>query len=500
MLNSYKCLKEPLIFTKEMNSNELYSQKIKSGLIITMSLLFATGCTISPKNESEKQIQPNILFILTDDLGIHDLGSYGNDYHETPHLDLLAVQGVRFTQAYASSPVCSPTRASILTGKNPAELHLTDWIPGKPSWPNEKLLAPEFNHHLPSDETTIATLLKNLGYHTASFGKWHLGDEGSFPTDHGFDINIAGNHAGLPPSYFYPYIKDDFVLPDLSTGGVEGEFLTDRLTDEALKWVKEKKNENFFLFLSYFTPHIWLETKPELLEKYAQKAKSGIFNASIDPVYAGMIETLDDNIGKIMDFLNKEGLSENTIVIFYSDNGGVNRDIGLDPITDNGIFREGKGHLYEGGIRVPLIIHWKDKIEPRISDVLFTSMDFVPTFGDMTGQEWETREGVSFYKYLVQHNEPKRDAIFFHYPHYSYQLSTPSGAIRSGDYKLIEFFEDNALELYNLKTDPSESNNLGNTMQPLRDSLKNELHQWRSEVNAAMPTPNPAFDPSYEPK
>ncbi len=477
-----------------MNYPKNYNQRIKKQLFIGVPMVLAAGCAIFPEKEAEEQIVPNILFILTDDLGINDLGSYGNDYHETPHLDSLASEGVRFTQAYTSSPVCSPTRASILTGKNPAELHLTDWIPGKPSRPSEKLLAPGFNHHLPLDETTLATLLKKLGYHTASFGKWHLGGENSLPTDHGFDVNMAGNHAGLPPSYFYPYIKDDFVLPDLSTGGKEGEFLTDRLTDEALQWIKEKKNEQFFMFLSYFTPHIWLETKPELLEKYTQKAESGEFEASVDPVYAGMIETLDHNIGKIMSFLQKEGLLENTVVVFYSDNGGVNRDLGLDPITDNGIFREGKGHLYEGGIRVPLILYWKNKIEPRISDVPFTSMDFMPTFGEMTGQQWETREGISFHRYLTQNTKPERNAMFFHYPHYSYQLSTPSGAIRSGDFKLIEFFEDFSVELYNIQEDPSESNNLESTMQTLRDSLKSELHQWREEVNAAMPVPNPDFE------
>ncbi|MFW6351428.1 MAG: sulfatase [Bacteroidota bacterium] len=471
-----------------------YNLLHKKQLFISVPILFATSCGISPQNESEEQIMPNILFILTDDLGIHDLGVYGNDFHETPHLDSLANYGVRFTQAYAASPVCSPTRASILTGKNPAELHLTDWIPGKPSWSSEKLLAPEFNHELPSDEKTIASMLKEIGYHTASFGKWHLGDTTSLPTDHGFDINVAGSHSGLPPSYFYPYIKEDFILPDLSTGGVEGEFLTDRLTDEALEWIQEKKDDPFFMFLSYFTPHIWLETKPELLEKYTVKAQYADFNASIDPVYAGMIETLDNNIGKIMEFLQYEDLLENTIVVFYSDNGGVNRDLGLDPITDNGIFREGKGHLYEGGIRVPLIIYWKDQIEARTSDVPFISMDFVPTFGAMTGNNWDSGEGISFYDYLTQNIVPERNAMHFHYPHYSYQLSTPSGAIRSGDYKLIEFFEDFSTELYHIQKDPAESDDLSKIMPALRDSLQNKLHKWRDEVNAAMPVPNPDYE------
>ncbi len=484
--------------TDTMVYQDISRNSRKSQIFLTLPLILFGGCNISKHGDAVEERPPNIFFILTDDLGINDLGIYGNDYHETPFLDSVARHGVMFSQAYTSSPVCSPTRASILTGKNPAELQLTDWIPGKPSWPAEKLLAPEFFHQLPPEEVTIATLLKDLGYNTASFGKWHLGGEGSLPVDHGFDINVAGNHAGLPPTYFYPYIKDDFVLPDLSSGGQAGEFLTDRLTDEALIWVKEQKEEPFFMFLSYFTPHIWLETKPELLEKYTRKANSGNFNASIEPVYAGMIETLDHNIGKIMKFLSSEGLLENTLVIFYSDNGGVNRDFGLDPITDNGIFREGKGHLYEGGIRVPLIIYWENTIAPRVSDILFTSMDFMDTFGEMTGEQWSTREGTSFYKYLTQNVKPNREALFFHYPHYSYQLSKPSGAVRSGEYKLIEFFEDSSLELYNIKTDPSECNNLVDARPQLRDSLSRKLHLWRAEVNASMPSPNPAFDPDYK--
>jgi len=466
-------------------------------LLSFIQFFLITGCQMKPTSK-KAIVAPNILLILTDDLGINDLGVYGNDFHETPHLDSLARNGVMFTQAYTSSPVCSPTRASLLTGKNPAELNITDWIPGKPSWPNEKLVAPQIKHSLPHEEITIAELLQEEGYQTAFFGKWHLGGEGSLPTDHGFDVNVAGNHAGLPPSYFYPYTKDDFILPDLSTGGEEGEFLTDRLTEEALKWIKKNKDNPFFMQLSYFTPHIWLETKPKLQKKYQLKAENGNYNSYIQPVYAGMIETLDDNVGRIMAFLEEQGLLENTMVVFYSDNGGVNSDYGLDPITDNGIYREGKGHLYEGGIRVPLIFYWQGRFEPRISDELFTTMDFMNTFGEFVGEKWETKEGTSFYKYLTKNKETDRETLYFHYPHYSYQLSSPSGAIRAGDYKLIEFFEDHSTELYNISVDPSESHDISNSNPALRDSLASKLKQWRTDVNAAMPIPNPNYDPNYK--
>ncbi|MFW6369668.1 MAG: sulfatase [Bacteroidota bacterium] len=439
---------------------------------------------------------PNIIFILVDDMGIADLGCYGNDFHETPHIDKLAEEGIQFMNAYASSPVCSPTRASLLTGKHPASLNLTDWIPGKPSWPSEKLTAPEFRHSLPADELTIAEFLKEKGYKTASFGKWHLGGEGSLPTDHGFDVNVAGNHAGLPPSYFYPYTKDDFVLPDLNTGGTEGEFLTDRLTDEAMNWVVENKEEPFFLYLPYFTVHIWLETKPELKAKYIEKAKQGNYRSLTNPVYAGMVETLDQNVGKIMKTLELNNLLENTLVVFYSDNGGLHKDESENtPATYNGIYREGKGHLYEGGIREPLILFHKNRIsEGRKSGALVTTEDIMPTLIDLCNFEVPPTEGRSFASHLLTSEPVETRPVYWHYPHYSYQGGQPSGAIREGDYKLIEFFESNAVELYNLKSDPGEETNLAAEKVALKNQLLKKLHRWQKDVNAQMPTINESYN------
>ena len=457
--------------------------------ITFLLVLPVVSCNTMHASDENNDAAPNIIFILVDDMGIADLGCYGNDFHETPHIDKLADEGIQFINAYASSPVCSPTRASLLTGKNPASLNLTDWIPGKPSWPSEKLMAPEFRHQLPADELTIAEYLKEKGYQTASFGKWHLGGEGSLPTNHGFDINVAGNHAGLPPSYFYPYTKDDFVLPDLNTGGTKGEFLTDRLTDEAMNWVSENKEEPFFLYLPYFTVHIWLETKPELKAKYIEKARQGNYRSLTNPVYAGMVETLDHNVGKIIKTLKDQNLLENTIVVFYSDNGGLHKDESENtPATDNGIYREGKGHLYEGGIREPLIFFQKNRIsEGRKSEAVVTTEDIMPTLIDLCNFEVPPAEGKSFASHLLANEPVETRPVYWHYPHYSYQGGQPSGAIREGDYKLIEFFESNAVELYNLKSDPGEKTNLAADNVAVKNRLLNKLHQWQKDVNAQMP-------------
>lgn len=465
-------------------------------LILVLMLLLVCCSSKRPLNESDSS-PPNIILILVDDMGIADLGCYGNDFHKTPNIDKMAANGIQFMNAYASSPVCSPTRASILTGKYPASLNLTDWIPGKPSWASEKLIAPEFRHTLPQDELTLAEYLKEKGYKTASFGKWHLGGTGSMPTDHGFDINVAGNQAGLPPSYFYPYIKDDFVLPDLNKGGTKGEFLTDRLTSEAMKWVVDHKEEPFFLYLSYFTVHIWLETKQELEEKYLKKAEQGSFNSLTNPVYAGMVETLDHNVGKIMATLENYQI-DNTIVVFYSDNGGLHKKESENtPATDNGIYREGKGYLYEGGIREPLIFFDRSRInEGKKSDALISSVDIMPTLIDLCNFEVPDSEGISFASHLINGDLVKKETMYWHYPHYSYQGGRPSGAIREGDYKLIEYFDDGIVELYNIKTDPEERYNLATDKIALKEKMLNKLHQWQKDVNAQMPHINDNYKPS----
>lgn len=459
--------------------------------------ILATSCKPKQSSNDQESEKPNIIFILIDDMSVADLGCYGNDFHETPNIDSLAKKGVKFTNAYAASPVCSPTRASILTGKYPVTVGITDWITGKPSWENEPLIAPEFAFELADEETTIAEKLKQNDYQTASFGKWHLGGEESLPTHHGFDTNVAGNEAGLPPSYFYPYTEGDFVLPDLHKNGEPGEFLTDRLTSEAMNWIKENPEKPFFLYLSYFTVHIWLETKPELKEKYQQKQAEGDFKSYTNPVYAGMIETLDKNVGYIIDELEALNILENTLIIFYSDNGGLHKDESENtPATDNGIYREGKGHLYEGGIREPLIFYWKNKLQKGvISDAIVTSTDFYPTILDFCGVDYSATEteGISFYSHLKHDSATARRNIYWHYPHYSYQLGKPGGAVRAGDFKLIQFYEDSSIELYNLAEDPGETKNIAEENPEKTAQLQNALKNWLKDVNAKMPEKNPNF-------
>jgi arylsulfatase A-like enzyme len=453
------------------------------------------GCENDVSKKRGEHTNPNVLLILIDDMGIADLGCYGNDFHETPNIDSMAANGIQFMNAYASSPVCSPTRASLLTGKYPSTLNITDWITGKPSWPTEKLKAPEFLHQLPKEEVTIAEHFAENGYKTASFGKWHLGGEGSLPTDHGFDTNVAGNHAGLPPSYFYPYEHGDFILPDLNKNGQPGEFLTDRLTDEATNWIIENENQPFFMYLSYFTVHVWLETKSELKEKYIQKANEKHFKSFTNPVYAGMIETLDKNVGKIMDSLSMNNLLENTLIVFYSDNGGLHKDESENtPATHNGIYREGKGHLYEGGIREPLIFFWKDHIEPhQKTQAVFTTVDIFPTLTELCKLESSATEGISFADHILSNDSINERSVFWHYPHYSYQEGEPSGAIREGNYKLIEFFEDNRVELYDLSIDPSETRNLADQYPEIAKILLDKLHNWQMKTDAQMPVNNPNY-------
>jgi arylsulfatase A-like enzyme len=436
--------------------------------------------------------RPNIVFILADDLGAVDLGCFGSKYHKTPNLDRLATQGVRFTQAYAAAPVCSPTRAAIMTGKFPARLNLTDYLPGIGDLPAHKLLRPAINMELPATETTIAQILKKAGYATAHIGKWHLGGTDSGPLERGFDINIAGDQAGQPPSYFAPYRgKGKRDLPGLEQAP-EGEYLTDRLTIEAEKFIDKHKDKPFFLYLPHFAVHTPLQAKADLTAKY-QPGKAG---SQGNPTYAAMLESLDDSIGRILKKLDELKLSDKTIVIFTSDNGGQCIVGGKDqPPTFNGPMREGKGFLYEGGIRVPLIVKW-----PGVSKAGTTaaepaySVDFFPTLLDACELKSDAKfDGISLAP-LFKNESLKREALYWHYPHY--HLGKPSGAIRAGDWKMIEFYENDRRELFDLKKDPGEGRNLSADRPELVKELAEKLAAWRTNVGAKMMKPNPIYTPN----
>jgi arylsulfatase A len=430
--------------------------------------------------------QPNFVFILIDDLGWADVGAYGSRFHETPNIDRLAAQSMRFTDAYAACPVCSPTRASILTGKYPARLHLTDWIPGEGNRPTQPLLIPDWQQSLPRSEITIARALKPLGYTTASIGKWHLGGPGDLPPQYGFDLNIAGSRFGQPATYFWPYEGSSYTVPDLEAGGSAGEYLTDRLTDEAERFIASHRDQPFFLYFPHFAVHAPLMAKPEVLDKYTAKTPSG---EQKNPTYAAMVESVDDSVGRILRRLDTEGIADRTVVVFMSDNGGL-----WPQATSNAPLRAGKGFPYEGGIREPLIVRWPGVTQAgAASAVPVSSVDFFPTLLEIAGARLPGAvDGVSLVPLLRRTGGLSRDALFWHYPHYwggNPPRVRPFGAGRAGDWKLIAFYEDLRVELYNLKDDLGESRDLARDSPDRADALRRRLHEWRAAVGAQMPVP-----------
>jgi arylsulfatase A-like enzyme len=436
---------------------------------------------------------PNIVFMLIDDMGWTDLGCYGSKFYQTPNIDKLARDGMRFTQAYAACTVCSPTRAAIMTGKYPARLHITDWIAGH-ARPFAKLTIPDWQMHLPLEEETIAERLKTKGYATASIGKWHLGGEGFLPTNQGFDVNVAGLDIGSPPSYFSPYkIK---TLPD----GPPGEFLTDRLTQEAIKFIDANKDKPFYIYLPHYAVHTPIQAKKEVIEKYRQIP---VTPQHSNPVYAGLIESVDDSVGALRARLGELGLADNTLFVFTSDNGGLSHVVGPQgwkrQSTDNSPSRLGKGSSFDGGVHIPLIVAWPGKVKPgTVCDVPVISVDHYPTLLEITGipaKEGHQPDGESIVPLLTQSGSLKRDAIYWHYPHYHPGSATPYSAVREGDWKLIEFLEDNHVELYNMKRDLGESDNVAAENTEKVSALKSKLETWRKEVGAQMPVRNPAYDP-----
>lgn len=444
----------------------------------------------------------NFVFILVDDLGWADIGCYGSDLHETPNIDRLATRGMRFTDAYAAAPVCSPTRASIMTGKHPARLHITIWYEGSKRPPrNRSLIPPITESNMPHQEVTIAEVLKEAGYLTAHVGKWHLGDAAHYPETQGFDVNIGGTFWGAPNTFFYPYsgsgtYREFRYVPHLEFGR-EDEYLTDRLTDEALRVVDKAGDKPFFLNLCYHTVHTPIEGKPDLVEHYKKKLKPGMHHQN--PEYAAMVKSLDENVGRILAKLDQQGVADRTAIFFFSDNGGyINRNRGK-VVTNNHPLRSGKGSLYEGGIRVPLIVRWPGVTEAgSVCRQPMSSIDFYPTLLEMAGLQGNAQhnanvDGVSLVPLLrnpAARLEP-RD-LHWHYPHY-YPTTSPVSAIRQGPWKLLEYFEDRHIELYNLTDDLGEQNDLADRMSDKAEALRNRLDAWRKKIDAQLPQPNPDY-------
>ncbi len=426
----------------------------------------------------------HVVVIVADDFGWTDLGCQGSTFYETPHLDRLAAEGMRFTDAYAACPVCSPTRASYLTGKTPARLRMTEYIPGR-ALPHAAIVPPPSLQELPHEEITLAERLAAAGYTTAHVGKWHLGSRQFEPRKQGFEINIGGSHLGLPQTYFAPY-----RLPNL-TEGPQGEHLTDRLGAEAAGLVEQHHERPLFLSLCFYAVHTPIQGKPAYVAKYKQKLKSD--SSQTNPAYAAMVQSLDEAVGQVLTKLEQLGIADETLVIFTSDNGGSHEG------TSNRPLREGKGHLYEGGIRVPLLVRWPGVVPAGSTcSTPVSTIDLLPTILDAVETAPEpAAKGLSLLPLLKKPDAKlAREALHWYYPHYSPQGGRPGGAIRRGNLKLIEFYDTGETELYDLSRDVSESQNLAAKQPADVERLQSELHAWLAHVEALPYSPNPDYDPA----
>lgn len=448
--------------------------------------------------------KPNFILILIDDLGWMDAGCYGSKFYETPNIDRLAAEGMRFTDGYAACAVCSPTRAAVMTGRYPARLGVTDWIrarfqggkiPANKKNPteyvggkNKKLLCPPNALWMELGEITIAEALKPVGYTSCHIGKWHLGPDNWYPDKQGFDFNIGGCDFGQPPSYFDPYSrKGQGQIPTLKPRR-KGEYLTDREADEAVNFIRRHKDKPFFLYMSHYAVHTPIQGKKNLIDKYKAKKPTNQKN----PTYAAMVESVDGAVGAICSVLDELNLAERTIVIFTSDNGG------LSGVTNNLPLRAGKGHPYEGGIREPLIIRWPKVTKAgTVSHEPVTSVDYLPTICEAAGVPLprdRAIDGVSLLEHLKSDGTRKlsREAIFWHFPHYRGGIA-PYSIIRAGNWKLIKRYEGKMFELFNLKTDLSEKNDLSEKMPEKVKELDAKLTRWLWATGAKLPRPNPDY-------
>ncbi len=459
-------------------------------------------------------MKPNIIFILIDDLGWRDLSCYGSSFYETPNLDRLASEGMRFTDAYAACPVCSPTRASLMSGKYPARVGVTQYIGGHGVG---KLCDVPYLHFLPSSERSLATALRDGGYQTLHVGKWHLGSKLTYPDKHGFDVNIGGCGWGAPQQgYFSPWGIEN--LPD----GPEGQYLTEAITDAAVQQIRGRdQTKPFFLNLWHYAVHTPIQAPEALVEKYRQKAarlglkaedaiEEGEYLPCLhlqpnrvmrrriqsDPVYAAMIEYLDTSIGRVLDTLADEGIADDTLVVFKSDNGGLATSESSP--TCNAPLSEGKGWMYEGGTRVCQIARWPNVVPAgTLSSEPTTTPDWYPTLLEAAGLPFDPEQHVDGKSLLplLRGESDSRGAIFWHYPHYSNQGGTPAAAVREGDWKLIEFFEDGHQELYNLREDIGETNDRTATEPERLRELSAKLHAWQHEIEALFPKVNRRYVP-----
>ncbi len=470
---------------------------MKPILRLLTALLFALPAVLQ---SAAPAARPNIVFILVDDLGYSDVGCYGSDYYATPHIDRLARQGMRFTQAYAASCLCSPTRSSLMTGKYPGRLHITHAIPieGHLRMKDTLMRDADYVKNMPLEEVTIAEALKEGGYATAFMGKWHCcWDKAFYPEHQGFDLNVGGSNMGSPARYFSPYEgrwrmteKDPWVPNITLPAGPPGEYLTDRLTDEAIKYVKGRRDQPFFLYLAHYAVHTPLQAKEDKISAYKAKPTDKV-RGHTNATYAAMIESVDESVGRILKTLDELDLARNTIVVLTSDNGG------FYGATSNYPWRGNKGNFYEGGIRVPAIVKWPGvTVAGSVSDEMIISPDFYPTLLDMAllpPKPAQHVDGLSFASVLRGSGHLEREAIYWHFPNYTgpnhRDPASPCTVIRQGDWKMFESLENGSVQLYNLKADPKESTNLAIRDPERVAALRALLFRHRVEIQAQYPRP-----------
>ncbi|MBI1356677.1 MAG: sulfatase-like hydrolase/transferase [Acidobacteria bacterium] len=468
--------------------------------------LFPLACGSSPQAEAPTAEKPNFVVLLVDDWGWSDAGCLGSDLYQTPNIDALTAQSMRFANAYSACTVCSPTRAALMTGKYPARTHVTDFIRGH-SFPHAKLSPPDWTMKIEQRHTTLAEALGAAGYHTAIVGKWHLEptgepDEDDYrPEKHGFEINVGGNEWGAPATYFYPYAKEGSprVMGPLPPGGKEGDYLTDVLTEAAVEILGDWGDQPFFLYFPYYTVHTPIEAKAELEARFQPLVKDGMRHQ--DAAYAAMLASLDESVGKLRAQLERMGVADRTVILLAGDNGGLDQK-GTGRPTENSPLREGKGSAYEGGVRVPTVIHWPGVTQPgALSQEPVITVDLYPTVLDIAGVEGDPAhnaevDGVSLTPLLRDPSASlDREALYWHYPHYHNGGATPHSAIRAGDWRLVEFYEDGHAELYNLAEDVGETKDLAAAMPDKTAELQAKLHAWREKVGAQPPVPNPNYQP-----
>ena len=458
--------------------------------LLFLLFLFIFSC-------SEKNSQHNLVFIIVDDLGWKDVGYMGSDFYETPNIDKLSDNSTVFNSAYSASPVCSPTRASIMTGKHHVRVNITDWIPGvNPK--NRYLVGPEDIHQLPLEEVTIAEILESNGYSTMYSGKWHLGSEGFYPEDQGFTTNKGGFEKGSPMGGYYSPYKN----PKLSDGP-EGEYLTDRLTDESIEFIKKRDvSKPFAVFLSFYNVHTPIQANLKHIDYYKNKLKKysdttiqtinegeaiSVLNQR-NPKYASMVHSTDENIGRLISFLKEKNLYNNTLIIFTSDNGGLSTQAKVAP-TSTKPLRAGKGWLYEGGIRIPQLIKFVNQKNQHLNDNLVVSYDLFATVVNhlKLNHNLDEKDGIDL---SFSNKKIKREYILWHFPHYHGSLWKPGSAIRNGDWKLLKFYEENKLELYNLNNDLGEETDLSSRYPLIVKKLSNQMNKMLTEMNGKVPTIN----------